>query len=156
MRGVDRLVAVGEIGARQQIEQIVGAGAADDAGGIEPERAADRLAQLGRRAVRIILEMLADRVVGRDRLRARPERRLVGRQLEDLGDARRAALAGHIGVDVEHAGARLRTRGGIIAPQSAQRLADGSFSARHRIAGRVAADEGRRAHRGAGVDAAPR
>ena len=55
VRGVDRLVAVGEIGARQQVEQIVGAGAADDAGRIEPEGAADRLAQVGRRAVRIIL-----------------------------------------------------------------------------------------------------
>ena len=46
MRGVDRLVAVGEIGAREQIEQVVGAGAADDAVGVEPEGAADRFAQV--------------------------------------------------------------------------------------------------------------
>ena len=45
VQGVDRLVAVGEVGARQQIEQIVGAGAADDAVGIEPIHAPDRLAQ---------------------------------------------------------------------------------------------------------------
>ena len=34
--------------------------------GIEPERGADRFAQGGRRAVRIILEVLADRAIGRD------------------------------------------------------------------------------------------
>jgi hypothetical protein len=53
--------------------------------------------------------MLADRLVGLDRLRARAERRLVGGELEDLRDAGRAALARHIGLDLEHAGARLRT-----------------------------------------------
>ena len=68
MRGVDRLVAVGEIGARQQIEQIVRAGAADDAVGVEPVGASDRFAQLGRRAVGIILEVLAGRAIGGDRL----------------------------------------------------------------------------------------
>ena len=47
-----------EIGVGDQIEQIVGAGAADDAVGIEAEGAADRLAQRGRRAVRIVLQML--------------------------------------------------------------------------------------------------
>ena len=109
VRGVDRLVAVLQIGARQQVEQIVGAGAADDAGRIEAERAADRLAQFGRCAVRIILQMPPDRRVGLDRLRARAERRLVRRELEDLRDAGRAALARHIGLDVEHAGTRLRT-----------------------------------------------
>ena len=58
--GVDRLVAIGEIGARQQIEQIVGAGAANDARGIETEDFADRLPQRGGRAVRIIFQMFGD------------------------------------------------------------------------------------------------
>ena len=58
VRGVDRLVAVGEIGVRQQVQQIIRARAADDALGIEPECPPDRLAQLARRAVRIILEMM--------------------------------------------------------------------------------------------------
>ena len=55
--GRDRLVAVAEIGVRQQIEDLVGAGAADDAVGIEPEGAADRLAQHPRGAFRIVLQM---------------------------------------------------------------------------------------------------
>ena len=41
MLGVDRLVAVDEIGLRQQMQEIVGAGAADDAVGVEAEGAAD-------------------------------------------------------------------------------------------------------------------
>ena len=111
VRGVDRLVAVGEIRARQQVQQIVGARAAHDAIRIEAERAPDRFAQLAGRAIRIILKVRADGLVGRDRLRARPERRLVRRQLEHLRDARRAALARHIGLDIEHAGSRLGTHG---------------------------------------------
>ena len=111
MRGVDRLVAIDQIGVRQQMQEIVGAGAADDAVGIEPERVPDRLAQLDGRTVRIILEMIGGGLVGRDRARARPERRLVRRQLEYLGHARRAALAGHIGRDIEHAGTGFWTRG---------------------------------------------
>ncbi len=107
--GVDRLVAVGEIGARQQVEEVVGAGAAHDARGIEAEGAADRLAQFRRRAVGIVLEMAGDALIGLDRLRARPQRRLVGGQLVDPGDAGRAALAGNIGLDREHAGTRDRT-----------------------------------------------
>ena len=154
MRGVDRLVAVGEIGARQQIQQVVGAGAADDAVGIEPERAPDRLAQLARRAVRIILaDASATDLIGRDRARARPERRLVRRQLEHLGDARRAALAGHIGLDIEHAGPGLGTHRShrLLSLFSLSRHPSGGGSAfrRDRIAGRVAADEGRGADRGA-------
>src|SRR6185437_13504312 len=111
VRGVDRLVAVLEIGAGDQVEQIVGAGAADDARRIEAERLTDRLAQRGRGAVRIILEVLAGLVVGGDRMRARAQRRLVGRELEHLGDAGRAALARDVRGNVEHAGARLRTVG---------------------------------------------
>ena len=60
MGGVDRLVAVGEIGARDQVEQVVGARAADDAVGVEPEGAADRLAQRGRGAVGVVLQVLGD------------------------------------------------------------------------------------------------
>ncbi len=62
--GADRLVAVAEIGMRQQIEDFVGSGAADDAVGIEPEGAADRLAQHPRRPFRIVLQMAGGRLVG--------------------------------------------------------------------------------------------
>jgi hypothetical protein len=112
VRGVDRLVAVGQIGVGDQIEQIVGAGAADDAVGVEPESAPDRLAQLGRGAVRVILEMLGERPIGGDRLRARAERRLVRGKLDHARHAGRGASARHIGIDGEHAGARLRTKRG--------------------------------------------
>ena len=149
VRGVDRLVAAAEIGVRQQVQQLVGAGAADDA-------RRDRARRRGRspRAARSPSRpdsprrCSPTRLIGLDRLRARPERRLVGGQLEDLRDARRAALAGHIGVDLEHAGARLRAlgrghrviSGGSSACRSGRAL---SPSRRHGIAGRVAADEGR-------------
>ena len=46
--GADRLVAMAEIGVREQVEDFVGAGAADDAVGIKPEGAADRFAQHAR------------------------------------------------------------------------------------------------------------
>ena len=110
--GVDRLVAVGKIGARQQIEQIVGAGAAHDARRIEPEDRADRFAQFGGRTVRVVFQVLADRAIGGDGAGAGAQRRLVGGQLEDFGDAGRRALARDIGGDIEHAGARLRTVSG--------------------------------------------
>ena len=84
VRGGDRLVAMAEIGVRQQIEDFVRAGAADDAVGVEPEGAADRLAQHPRGAFRIVLQMRRRLLVDFHRLRRRPERGLVGRQLEHL------------------------------------------------------------------------
>jgi len=43
MRRIDRFVAIFEKGAREQIEQVVGAGAANDTIGIEAEGGADRV-----------------------------------------------------------------------------------------------------------------
>ena len=54
---------VGEVGARQQVEQIIGAGAADNTLRIEPEDAANGLSQFARRAVRIIFQVFGDRAV---------------------------------------------------------------------------------------------
>ena len=71
VRGVDRLVAIAEEGARDQVEQVVGAGAADDAVGVESEHAPNRLAQGRSRAVRIILQVLGDRLVRGNRRLAR-------------------------------------------------------------------------------------
>src|SRR5437870_3897167 len=53
--------------------------------------------------------MIRNRLVRRNRTRARAERRLVGGEFVDLVDARRAALARHIGLDLEHTWTRLRT-----------------------------------------------
>src|SRR5258707_15887 len=74
--------------------------------------APDRLAQRGGGAVRIVLQMVGHGSVGSERLRARPERGLVRGELEHARDAGRRALARHIGVDIEHAGSRLRAQGG--------------------------------------------
>jgi hypothetical protein len=45
VRRIDRFVAILEKGARKQIEQIVGAGATDDAIGIEAKGGADCVTQ---------------------------------------------------------------------------------------------------------------
>src|SRR6202043_3092925 len=85
----------------------VGAGAADDAVGIEPEGAADRLAQHARGALRIVLQMRSPLLVDLNRLRRRPKRGLVGRQLEHLAARlRHRALAGRVGRNIENAGVR--------------------------------------------------
>src|SRR5215510_12468916 len=47
-------------------------------------------------------------MIGRDRLGARSERRFIRRELEYPRDARRATLSWHIGLNIQHAGARLR------------------------------------------------
>ena len=125
--------------------------------GVEPEGAPIASRSAVAEPSGIVLEMLGDRLIGRDRLRARAERRLVRRELEHPRDAGRRALARHVGLDVEHAGARLRTlrqRTFMSAPeQISQRLsARGRARSADPIAGRVAADEGRGAHRGAGLD----
>ncbi len=108
--GADRFVAMAEKGVRQQVEQLIGTGAADDAGGIEPENAADRFAQHPRTAFRIVMQMARGLPVDLDRLRRRPERRLIGRQLEYLAPRlRHRAFARRIGCDIENAGVRHRT-----------------------------------------------
>src|SRR5262249_6351311 len=86
------------------------------------------------RAVGIILQMHRDFFVSLDGVRARSERRLVGRQLEHLRHARRAALARDIRIDIEHAGTRLGihahrlslvapSRGGLYLEGTVWRLA---------------------------------
>ncbi len=94
VRRVDRLVAVAQIGIGEEIEQIVGAGPAHDAIGIEPEGASDGFAQCARRPVRIVRQPVGDRPIGRDRVAARAERRLVGRQLEHAATPGAALLPG--------------------------------------------------------------
>ena len=105
--GGDRLIALAEIGVRQQIEDFVRARAADDAVGVEAVGAADRLAQHPRGAFRIVFEMRSRLLVDLDRLRRRPERGLVGRQLEHLAARLRyRRLAGRVGRNIETAGIR--------------------------------------------------
>src|SRR5271155_577385 len=86
------------------MQKIVGARPANNAVGIQAEGTSDGFAQFYGRAVGIILQMRGGGLVDRDDARTRPERRFVRRQLEHFGGAWRAALAGHVGLDVEHAG----------------------------------------------------
>ena len=155
--GGDRLVAVAQIGVRQQIEDFVRAGAADDAVGIEPVGAADRLAQHPRGAFRIVLQMRGRLRVDFLRLRRRPERGLVGGQLEHLAARlRHRRLAGRVGRNIENAGIRHGAGHLQLRIYRAASRLDGSSLGRpvrgHRIARCVAADEGRGAHRCAGLD----
>ena len=106
VRAVEHLVAGPGIGAHQQLDQLVGAGAADHALGIEVEAGADRLAQRPGTAVRVTVHDRDRRAQGRDRPGARPERRLVGRELDDIRHALDLGLAADVGLDLQNAGAR--------------------------------------------------
>jgi len=105
----------------QQIEELVGACATDDAIGIKPEGAPDRFAQDTRGAFRIVLQIRGRVDVGLDRLRRRAERRFIGRQFEHLAARLRLrALARRVGRNIENAGVRhgsghlqLRIAGGL-------------------------------------------
>ena len=104
--GVDRLVARPDVGVRDQVHQLVGAAAAHDALRVEAVELGDRLAQRGRGPVRIAVQLVGLGLVGRDRLGARAQRRLVRRQLDRLHAAGDAAFAGNVGLIVEDAGLR--------------------------------------------------
>jgi hypothetical protein len=111
--GHDRFVARAEIGVGEQVQQFVGAGAADDAIRIEAEALADRLTQNARRAFRVVLKMRRAVLVRGDRLRRRAEWGLVGGQLVDFGNAGSLALARGIGGNIENARTRHRTGHGL-------------------------------------------
>ena len=64
---VEHLVARPGIGAQQQADQFVRAGAADDAVRVEPVMAAERGAQFRRAAVGIAVDLLGQRAIGGDR-----------------------------------------------------------------------------------------
>ena len=67
------------------MDEFIRAVAADDSGRIEPMPRADRLAQDGGGAVRIILEMVGKGAQGFAGAGRRPERCLIRRKLENLG-----------------------------------------------------------------------
>src|SRR6476620_4549051 len=66
MARVDRLVTWAEIRGGEQVEQLVGARAADDARRVEPVELGDCLAQRPGRAVRVARQGLGARKVGLD------------------------------------------------------------------------------------------
>ena len=58
MLGVDGLVARANVSVREQIDQLVGAAAADDSVGIEPVFPGDRIAQFGGRPVWVAVQFV--------------------------------------------------------------------------------------------------
>jgi hypothetical protein len=108
MGGEDALVARPEVGVRDEAQELVGARAANDAVRVEAVAAADGAAQRAGRAVGIARKLGGGGAVGGERARARAERRLVGGELDRLDAAGQAALARHVGLDVEDAGPRRR------------------------------------------------
>ena len=108
--GEDALVARTHIGMGDQRQEFIGARTADEPVRIEPVAGRDRLAQTRGGTVRIELEMVEgpDRL---GRLRRGAERGLVRGELMDLRNPCGLALAGHIGLDLHHAGTGLGTGG---------------------------------------------
>jgi hypothetical protein len=112
--GVDHLVARPGVGLGQQREDLVGARAADDAGGVESVRAPDGRTQAGVARVRVDVEAAGGGAEGGDGPRARAERVLVGAELEGRDVARELRLATLVGGDVEDAGLRADGRVGRV------------------------------------------
>ena len=100
---VQHLVAGSGVGPGEQVEQLVGTVAADDARRIESVPGGDGIAQALGRAVRITVQLAGDLAISGDRSRAWPQRRFVGRQPDDLLHPRDGAATAHIGDDVENA-----------------------------------------------------
>ncbi len=60
MRGVNCLIAVAKVGVGKEVQELVGARAANNAIGVESKGAPDRLPQGGRRAVGIVLQVRSE------------------------------------------------------------------------------------------------
>ena len=104
--GEQHFVAGTQIGVRQQGEEFVGAVAANDARRIQAIGFANRFSQNLRRAFGIDRDRFNGILVGLERIGACTQRRLVGGQLDRIGNAGNARASAHIGRNVEHAGFR--------------------------------------------------
>ena len=105
MAAVEHLVAGAGIGPQQQRDQLVRAGAADDASGIERMSPPERCTELLGIALWVAVDLARQRAVGGQRLGAGPERALVRGETDRALDAGDLRLAADIGRDVEDAGA---------------------------------------------------
>ncbi len=108
LRG-DSLVAFAEIGLRKKMQQFVGTRAANDPVGGKTVTPGDGMAKFVGAAIGIERETVRGAEKCLMRLRARPERRFVRRELVDLLRAFRAGAAADIGCDFEDAALRLGT-----------------------------------------------
>ncbi len=107
--GEDRFVAGAEIGLGEQVQQFVGARAADDPVGVEPVGGRDCLAQRRRGAVRIACEFPGARLERLNGFGTRPEWGFIGRQDDRIGITLGLVAAGDIGLDIHNRAAWLRT-----------------------------------------------
>jgi hypothetical protein len=99
MDRVDRLVARTEKCVGEELEQFIGPRAAHNQRGVERIGASDHRSQRGPRAVGIDCEMLGRFVICTHCIRARPERRLIGRELKDSWPLGCGVAAGYIRLD---------------------------------------------------------
>src|SRR5690349_24563694 len=105
---VDHFIAGTGIAAGEELDELVGAGAADDARSVESVAPRQRLAQLDRAAIGITVELAGNRAIGGHRAWARAKRALVRGKPDEPVDALDLGLAADIGSDVEDARTRLR------------------------------------------------
>ena len=104
--GVNRLVSRPEIAARQKPKQFIRARAANDPVSVQPISSRDGVTQQRRLSVGVTFEFRSRRLKCFDCPRARPQRRLIGRQLCRLHASRHLAFAWHIGLDIKDAWTR--------------------------------------------------
>jgi hypothetical protein len=126
---VDHLVARPGIGLHQAGQQIVGAGAKGDAPRLEAEAHGERLLEALHVHLRVAVHVFEHLAGGLQRARARAQRRLVGRQLEDPIEARQLGDPHHIVVDVPQAGTRRGSGHGISLPRVPPKPPEGGHSA---------------------------
>src|SRR6202030_1477961 len=91
------------IGALQQRDQLVRAGAADDARRVEPMMPPERLAQPGGAAIRVAVDLAGEGLVRGDRLRAGAERAFVRGEPDRPRHAFGVRLAADVRRNVEDA-----------------------------------------------------
>ncbi|QTK81316.1 Hypothetical protein AT6N2_L0385 [Agrobacterium tumefaciens] len=106
--GDDRLIARAQIDVAQQAKQFVRTIAAHDIRDVETMDIGNCLTQRDRLPVRINFQMARGRPESFDRLRARPKRRFVGRELINLRNAVHMFLAGNISGDIQNTRTRNR------------------------------------------------
>ena len=107
---IDQLVARPQVGAGEAGEQLVGAGAAGDAGRIEAEARGDRRGEIVVLRLRIEVPLGHGPMGGLDRVRARPQGAFVGGEQGGAGHAVHVRQLDHMAGEIQHARPRLRSR----------------------------------------------
>src|SRR3546814_16353549 len=114
MGAVEHLVARAGIALDQELDQLVGPGAADDPRLVQPVASGDRRPEVGRGTVRITVQIAGEGPVGGDGARAGAARALVRSQpdrLPSAGPDRKRAVEGQrVSVSFDLCGRRSHTK----------------------------------------------